>query len=359
VSVAVVLTISCHTPPAPPEAREAIALERDLWRAGASVLSRPGYDDFRKALSDGQRSLDRENAKFGWFRDYEPVRRKFQDIKVLGTSLLEKIGRDKTVRAKALASRLDAFTDRVVRIKGMTDFFNENADVRRALAEAEIKSNEARLLVEKSEYEKAGGILDEGEANVRTAEKTVASLLARYLDEGQLDRWRNLAQKTIAESRDQGTTVILVNKLERKLSLYTAGALVERFDIGLGRYGLSDKLYSGDEATPEGKYRIVKIYPGGTFYKAMLIDYPNEDDRRAFAQAKKSGRVPAGASIGGAIEIHGGGKDSLTKGCIGLENKDMDVVFSMASVGTVVTIVGAVGLENTIAAEIKKFEHHD
>ena len=334
-------------------------LERDLWRADASVYAFPEYDDFRKALSDGQRSLDQENAKFGWFRDYEPVRRKFQDIVVLGTALLEKISRDKTVRAKALASRLDAFTERVIRIKGMTDFFNENADVRRALAEADIKSSEARLLVEKSEFEKAGRILDEGEANIRTAEKKVASLLSRYLDDGQLDRWRSQAQETIAESREQGTTVILVNKLERKLSIYTAGALVERFDIGLGRYGLSDKLYSGDEATPEGKYRIVKKYPEGTFYKALLIDYPNEDDRRAFARAKKNGRVPVDASIGGAIEIHGGGKDNLTKGCIGLENKDMDVVFSMASVGTAVTIVGAMGLENTIAAEIKKFENHD
>jgi lipoprotein-anchoring transpeptidase ErfK/SrfK len=359
VAAVAVLTLSCNTPRVPPEVRETIVLERDLWRAGASAIAPAEYEGFRKALSDAQRSIDEEGAKFGWFRNYGTARAKFQLILDSGATLLERIRADRSARNASVLARLGAFAERVDRIKSMTDFFNENAEVRRALAEAVIKSNEARLLVDKSEFDKAGSVLDEGEANIRTAEKTMADLLSRYFDQGQLDRWRAWARETIAESREKATTVILVNKLERKLSVYKNGELLGRFEIGLGRYGLSDKLFSGDEATPEGKYRILKKFPEGQFYKALLIDYPNEDDRRAFAQAKKSGRIPPGASIGGAIEIHGGGTDSLTKGCIGLENKDMDIVFAQATVGTLVTIVGAINLDNTIAAEIRKFELHD
>jgi hypothetical protein len=88
----------------------------------------------------------------------------------------------------------------------------------------------------------------------------------------------------------------------------------------------------------------------------VLINYPNDEDQKAFAMAKKDGRVPARAAIGGAIEIHGGGKDSLTEGCVGLENKDMDEIFNLVRIGTPVTILGAVSVENSILAEIKKFD---
>jgi hypothetical protein len=37
----------------------------------------------------------------------------------------------------------------------------------------------------------------------------------------------------------------------------------------------------------------------------------------------------------------------------------MDEVYKWAEVGTAVTIVGAVSIENTILAEIKKFEKND
>jgi hypothetical protein len=77
------------------------------------------------------------------------------------------------------------------------------------------------------------------------------------------------------------------------------------------------------------------------------------------AKHSRKGLIPGQAGIGGAIEIHGGGKDSLTKGCVGLENKDMDRVYDYAREGTAVTIVGVVSIENTILAEIGKLDIHD
>jgi murein L,D-transpeptidase YafK len=130
---------------------------------------------------------------------------------------------------------------------------------------------------------------------------------------------------------------------------------VGSYAIGLGKYGLSDKLYQGDEATPEGKYRIIRKYPETPFYKALLINYPNADDLKVFAEARKKGMIPGKNDAGGAIEIHGGGKNKLTQGCIGLENSDMDDIYKIAEVGTAVTIVGTLSVEGTILAEIEKF----
>lgn len=48
----------------------------------------------------------------------------------------------------------------------------------------------------------------------------------------------------------------------------------------------------------------------------------------------------------------------MTRGCVGLDNKDMDDVYEWARVGATVIIVGAIGVENTILAEIMKFKDH-
>ena len=67
------------------------------------------------------------------------------------------------------------------------------------------------------------------------------------------------ADDTVAESKARGTTAFVVSKLERKLHIYKKGILTASYDIGLGRFGLSDKMFSGDEATPEGRYKIIRI----------------------------------------------------------------------------------------------------
>ena len=112
-------------------------------------------------------------------------------------------------------------------------------------------------------------------------------------------------------------------------------------------------MKSGDNATPEGKYRIIRKNPRSLYHKALLIDYPNEEDKRRFEQAKKDGIIPAGAAIGGDIEIHGGGRDSLTQGCISLDNDHMDEVYALAEVGTHVTIIGTLELENFVIRAIR------
>lgn len=43
------------------------------------------------------------------------------------------------------------------------------------------------------------------------------------------------------------------------------------------------------------------------YYKALLLDYPNAQDRLEFRRKKEEGVLPQKARIGGLIEIHGKG----------------------------------------------------
>ena len=350
---------ACSTPPVPPELSQAQRLDEELRGIGVSFYAPEDLDRFERALKAAKDRIGAERAKFGWFRDYAPVTADLKKILDQGGGIRSRVVSFKTSKTETFRARAESLASRVAKIKRMTGYFNESAPVRMNLSQAEIKLAEADLLLKKEEYDAGSKDLDEGELHVKAAEQAIADVLSRYRDRNEIAKWRAWAQETIDESRQRGTIVFLVSKIERKLTVYKAGAAIGSFDIGLGRYGLSDKLYAGDEATPEGRYKVVQKFPASDFYKALLINYPNEDDKTAFAEAKRKGLIPAQAGIGGAIEIHGGGKDSLTKGCVGLENKDMDRVYDYAREGTAVTIVGVVSVENTILTEIEKFDIHD
>ena len=74
-----------------------------------------------------------------------------------------------------------------------------------------------------------------------------------------------------------------------------------------------------------------------------MINYPNSDDRAAYAAKVRSGAIPKNRGIGNLIEVHGnGGKgNDWTNGCVALPDNKMDELFSKLPVGATVTIVGS------------------
>lgn len=166
--------------------------------------------------------------------------------------------------------------------------------------------------------------------------------LTAYLN--QRPTWEKWVQETIRESRRTGGRALVVDKMNRRLLVYEAGQQVESLEVELGPSWLGDKAMEGDNATPEGKYKVVIRKGAGStrYHRALEIDYPNADDRRAFDAGKRAGRIPSRARIGGLIEIHGeGGKgDDWTNGCVALRNRDMERLFARTPTGTPVTIVG-------------------
>ena len=87
------------------------------------------------------------------------------------------------------------------------------------------------------------------------------------------------------------------------------------------------------------------------FYRALLLDYPNQDDRRRFLSERKMGKIPMLRGIGGQIEIHGVENELMaqTLGCVMLENVQMAALFDRVDAGTPVTIVGALLEQNSVA----------
>lgn len=167
---------------------------------------------------------------------------------------------------------------------------------------------------------------------------------ARFRDPALLRIWQEWVDEAVAESLRSGKPVVIVDKLGRRSLLVTAGKVVDRYAVEMGGNALADKLYEGDEATPEGLYKITEKRGRGqtSFYRALMLDYPTEEDRREHAEARRQGLVPRGRGPGGLIEIHGmGGRGfDWTLGCVAITNDEMDRLFAAVSVGTKVVIVG-------------------
>lgn len=158
-------------------------------------------------------------------------------------------------------------------------------------------------------------------------------------------RWKQWAANGIETSRKTGSTVLIVDKMERLCYVYTKGKLTHTFNMELGANWMGDKMLSGDKTTPEGIYKVVKKKGNGQtkYYKVLLLNYPNADDQKRFKENKAKGLVPKNATIGNLIEIHGDGGKGLdwTDGCVALNNNDMDKLFALTSDNTPVIIVGA------------------
>ena len=139
---------------------------------------------------------------------------------------------------------------------------------------------------------------------------------------------------------------MLVDKLRRELLLYRGQEEVATYPVDLGIGAMNSKLRAGDDATPEGRYTVTQVRgPSQTrYYRALMLDYPNAEDIARFKRDKRAGRVSRGDDIGSLIEIHGNGGRSQdwTKGCVALDNDDMDDLVPQVRVGTRVTIVGTI-----------------
>lgn len=135
---------------------------------------------------------------------------------------------------------------------------------------------------------------------------------------------------------------LLVEKSERRLSLYREGRLLARYRVALGGDpGGGPKRQDGDERTPEGLYRIDWRNDRSIAHLSLHISYPEAGD---LAQA-----AAAGVSPGGNIMIHGlpngwgflGGLHRAfdwTDGCIAVTNAEMRDIWARVPTGTEIEI---------------------
>jgi murein L,D-transpeptidase YafK len=148
--------------------------------------------------------------------------------------------------------------------------------------------------------------------------------------------------------------LIVVTKSKRRLDLYSDGAVVRTYKIGLGLNPVPDKIRQGDHATPEGDFYVFTKNDKSAFYLSLGVSYPNIEDAErglrdkmitraqhdAIVRAiKRKATPPQNTRLGGDIYIHGNGSSSdWTWGCVALENEEIRELFEAVTVGTKVTI---------------------
>lgn len=247
-------------------------------------------------------------------------------------------------RLRALSSQIDAIDGRIV-LGGKP-------------VQTDLLVKQARSFYDQHDYQRSIEAADMAGKALQVQATLLARELGRYADEQYIRGWQAVAQQTINWSRIHRSTAIVVSKAERVLTLYKNGSKVVSYPVRLGFNGIREKQFQGDGATPEGRYRITDKRGAGRtqFYRALVLDYPNQDDRRRFAQGKKVGRIPAVKQIGGQIEIHGVENELMaqTLGCVMLDNAQMSALFERVEPGTPVSIVGALTGRNAVAMALAK-----
>jgi lipoprotein-anchoring transpeptidase ErfK/SrfK len=213
---------------------------------------------------------------------------------------------------------------------------------RQNFTSAKMRYMESKEAYERGDYKQVNVNLDVASQLITKSVAEAHKYLSDYFTD--LPKWRRWADETISSSKNNGSTAILVDKFAHRLYVYSNGKIKKEFHVELGPNWIGTKQYRGDKATPEGKYHVTKKKGRAQtkYYKALLINYPNEEDKARYNRNVKNGSIPK-RGIGNLIEIHGDGGKGInwTEGCVALTNDEMDKLFDLVSVGTPVTIVGS------------------
>jgi murein L,D-transpeptidase YafK len=146
-----------------------------------------------------------------------------------------------------------------------------------------------------------------------------------------------------------------IHKAKRELHLFKDDLLVRSFSVALGFAPDGDKEIEGDGKTPEGRFYIFTKNSKSKFHLSLGISYPSFDDAERglsndlisqnesdlIKEAIEKGQMPSQKTkLGGQIYIHGGGSENdWTEGCIALKHNEIEELFELVPVGTVVEIL--------------------
>ncbi|MFH1944189.1 MAG: L,D-transpeptidase [Acidobacteriota bacterium] len=338
--VCLFLFSGCNPPPVPSEIEEAEIQVSELRGAGAEEFFSARFNEHLSLMSTAKDRFFKVRARLPVFRNYDEIRIAFQEIVSRGEAFLNDIRSFKATRTASASERINSLTRRMKIMNRVGSLLQSGRFVRFNISRAELLLQEADLLIKKGRFEEGQSKLDLANNFARETQAFLLSTLDRYDDPKNLKNWRALALEAAAGGKG-GSPSILINKLDQSLTVYRNGKTWKTFTISLGANGFFDKRHAGDYATPEGRYVVVSKNPASRFHLALLLNYPNPADREAYLLAREKGLIPPAVGIGGLIEIHGGGNDIRTDGCITLRDKDMDILYGLIEPGASVTIIGS------------------
>jgi len=331
--------------PEPPVAKVELARQTlaEARNEGAGIYAPDLFLNSEKAYKAALVFWEKENNVFILFREYdrtdsccnvaiEQAHKAINRAKINSRNLHESLG----ARLVELQSETDKYSD-------VMNFFPVDKRSRQDFLKGKMLFTEAAGDHSRNELIACAAKLDKAEHLIQSATVTLNKMLVAYFK--NYPTWTSLYQASLKNSKSNHNYLIVIDKMARKCELYKNGKHKKSYNIELGRNWIGDKSHQGDQTTPEGAYRIVRKLDTkqSKYFRALLINYPNEEDIQRFKEAKKNGSLPATTDIGGAIEIHGhGGKGvDWTDGCIALKDEEMKELFDFVPVSTPVIIVGS------------------
>ncbi|MFB3909883.1 MAG: murein L,D-transpeptidase family protein [Candidatus Eisenbacteria bacterium] len=297
------------------------------------------YEQAKQKLQLTRSAMLRQYGRPAFLRSYGETRRLLLETRQLTSQAIEEGRRTSTDRLATLEQSIGQIREEAQEVRQL--LLRLPPRYQRALrhvvsAESRMTGAERKLSAKESRQALEEMQIARGE--VTLALRDVRSLLLAFLQ--RQPEWNEDLRETLAWSRSTGGSAIVIDKLNHEAHLVRGGRSVETYPAEFGPGWLDRKIREGDRATPEGRYRISAKKTASRYHKALLIDYPNQEDRVRFQRMRN--QLHRGARIGGLIEIHGeGGKgEDWTFGCISLRNRDIDAIFPKLATGTPVTIIG-------------------
>ncbi len=339
---------------APPDlVQDVEAIDRELHEVGGAEFAPAEYNAFVEQWVALKSRLEEDDdlIRLPW----EPNRVAAEVARVAeqARKTLSLTKERREAQRKAADDQVKLATQRLSTLKQHVEELGGRAVVGQQVVETELLLHQAKTFYDHARYGRA-------KEQARLALKAIGAQtvkltreLGRYADGEKIDAWQQMARHTVDWSRRARAHAIIVNKANRELKLYRSGKLLATHPILLGADGILEKHAYGDGATPEGYYHVVrKRGPRQTqFHRALILDYPNGEDRRSF-HIDRATKVPiAQEGLPTTIAIHGMDERQLALGSSGviLDNRRMERLFQRIEPGTPVTIVGALEPDNPVS----------
>jgi len=338
----------------PQDAIEAVEnIDRGLMELRATEFSPTDYAQFTQqwmALKARVRA-DEDLIRWPWEpNDLELALRQLQEE---GSRTVARLTKERESLRRSAENKIAWVEDRFRIMTLQISAIDNRLVLGQNPVETDLLMKQAHAFYEQGRYDRSLDASDRAAQNLATQAAELGSELGRYADRDRISRWQQMAKDTIAWSHTHRTSAIVINKADQVLTLYRNGQKILSYPVQLGFNGIREKRYQGDGATPEGKYRISSKGGQGQaqFYRALVLNYPNEGDRRRYQLGRKTGQIPPSRGIGEQIEIHGVKNELMahTLGGVMLDNPQMALLYDRVEKGTPVTIVGALHEQNSVA----------
>ena len=338
----------------PEELVEAIeSLDRDLSTLRASDVNPEAYSKFSRQWIALKGRVRSEENIVRWPWEDNELETDLEALQVEGTQLVSDVNSRIQAQRTTAETKLAKIEQRLRLMNTRVGDIGSRVVLGEHPLETEVHVKQARLFLEQGHFEHSIQASERAGKILLTQTALLTNELGRYADDDLIAAWRESAQRTIDWSRTHRAQAIVISKADRVLTLYKNGRKVLTYPIRLGSRGIRAKQHYGDGATPEGEYRIQrKRGPGQTpYFRALILDYPNIDDRRRFEEAQKAGLIPKSQHMPGLIQLHGiaQGISDQPYGSIVLDNPQIARLFDHVAVGTPVNIVGALESQNSIS----------